>query len=265
MKSALALSAVLAAFGLVARSALAAPQMLGVVASAEPVPMHCANGVCSAELSALCLEKERALPQDGTPYDALDPEKLSLVVTASDGSLSTVPASGLRIVSRRSQVAIEVSLPEAVARKLGAVALAVKVAPELALIPAPVAGDASPIGRADVARARDALATARALLAQDKERVGMAALMNRLINALPGDSGADPIVADRAWQGVAGVPAEAASGDPVVREAAQIYRSCRLGLAGIWPSGLRRCLEFSHDATIGGLNAELWQIVGTGS
>jgi hypothetical protein len=265
MKSALAFAAALATLGFFAAAGFAAPQMLSVVASGEPVPMHCADGVCRAELSALCLEKERTMPEDGTPYAALDPEKLSLVIKAADGSVRNLPAGGLHIVSRRSQIAVEVSLPESVARALGAVELADNAGPDLALMPLPVAGDPTPHRPAEVARARDMVAAADALLARDGERTRMARLLNRLINALPGDSGADPVEAERAWQDVTGGPSHAATGDPVLAEAAQIYESCRLGLADIWPPGLRRCLEVSHDAVMGGLNADLWKIIGTGS
>ena len=265
MKIALAFAAALAALALFATGSLAAPQMLSVVASGAPIPMHCADGVCRAELSALCLEQERTMPEDGTPYDALDPGKLTLVVKAADGSVRSLPAGGLHIVSRRSQIAVEVSLPESVARSLGAVELAVDAAPGLALMPVPVAGDPSPLRPAEVARASDMLGSAAALLGRDGERTRMARLLNRLINALPGDSGADPARAERAWQGVTGIPWHAATSDPVLAEAAQIYESCRLGLADIWPPGLRRCLEVSHDAVMGGLNADLWKIIGTGS
>lgn len=265
MKTALAFAAALAALGLFATGSMAAPQMLSVVANGAPIPMHCADGVCRAELSALCLEQERTMPEDGTPYDALDPDKLTLVITAADGSVRSLPAGGLHIVSRRSQIAVEVSLPESVARSLGAVELAVNAAPDLALMPLPVAGDPSPLRPAEVARARDMLGSAAALLARDGGRTRMARLLNRLINALPGDSGADPAQAERAWRDVTGSPPHATASDPVLAEAAQIYESCRLGLADIWPPGLRRCLEVSHDAVMGGLNAELWKIIGTGS
>ncbi|HXQ68060.1 MAG TPA: hypothetical protein VN980_15925, partial [Alphaproteobacteria bacterium] len=223
------------------------------------------DGICRAEFSAFCLQKERTMPQDGTSYDALEPEKLTLVVKAADGSVHTLPGGGLSIESRRSQVAVEVSLPESIARELGAVELAVGVAPDLALVPAVAANDPRPFRSAEVARARDTLATADVLFARDVGRTRMARLLNRLINALPGNSGADPANAERAWQRVTGSPSHFATSDPVLSEAAQIYESCRLGLADIWPPGLRRCLEVSHDAVMGGINADFWNIVGTGS
>jgi len=265
MRAGLVCLAAGASLGLFAGSASAAPQMLGVVASAEPVPMHCEDGVCRAELSAFCLQKERTMPEDGTSYDALEPEKLALVVKGADGSVHTLPAGGLSIESRRSQVAVEVSLPENVAHELGAVELAVKAAPDLALVPVVAANDASPFRPAEVARAHDTLAAADVLFARDVARTRMAHLLNRLINALPGDTGADPANAEQAWQRVTGTPSRLAASDPVLSEAGQIYQSCRLGLADIWPSGLRRCLEVSHDAVMGGLNADVWNIVGTGS
>ncbi len=258
--------ATLASLGFLAANAAAAPQMLGVVASAGPIPMHCEDGACRAELSAFCLEKERSMPTDGTSYEVLDPGKLTLVVRDADGTLVTMPAEGhVRLTSRRSQVAVEVSLPQSYAKALGAVEIAVAVAPDLALLPVAEAGDATPIRPEEVAMARATLGAADALFAHDSGRARMAHLLNRLVNALPGDSGADPRVADAAWRSVTGAALQPDGSDPVLAEAAQIYQSCRLGLADIWPPGLRRCLEASHDAVMGGINADFWKIVGAGS
>ena len=61
----------LAAFPLIAIAPLpaqAAPQILGLMASAEPVPMTCVDGTCTAELSSVCLQQQRPTPLTGTVY-----------------------------------------------------------------------------------------------------------------------------------------------------------------------------------------------------
>lgn len=259
-------AAVLASLGLAATHASAAPQLLGVVASAEPVPMHCEGGTCMAELSAFCLEKERSIPQDGTAYQALDSEQLTLVVTGADGAVRRLPAAGrVSLVSRRSQVAVEVSLPESALSELGASKLALAAAPELALVPVAEANDAQPIRADEIAAARETMGVASGLFQRDNGRTRTVHMLNRLINALPGNDGADPALAERAWQVVVGSPFRREQSDPVLADLARTYESCRLGLADIWPPGLRRCLEVSHDATMGGVNADFWKIVGAGS
>ena len=63
-------------FGTVAVTALvlfagtvhAAPQSLGLVTTAQPVPMICGDGGCVAQLSSFCLQKERKPPSYHTPY-----------------------------------------------------------------------------------------------------------------------------------------------------------------------------------------------------
>jgi len=45
--------------------AQAAPQILGLIASADPVPMTCVDGTCTAELSSVCLQQHRPTPPTG--------------------------------------------------------------------------------------------------------------------------------------------------------------------------------------------------------
>jgi hypothetical protein len=186
--------AALAAVGLATGGAEAAPQMLGVVASVEPIPMHCTNGTCAAELSSFCLQESRSMPSDGAAYQALDPDKLTLVVTKADGSTERVPAGPyVKLASARNYVAVSVSLSEAEAHKLGATAVAITVGPRLTLLPVATLDDSRPLTAEEIATARTALrAAATNLFDADTPRTREARLMNRLINALPTDEGGGP-------------------------------------------------------------------------
>ena len=63
--------AVVAALAMLpATGAVAAPQMLGLTV-VEATPLNCADGVCSAEFSAICLQEHRAIPKPGTRYAAV--------------------------------------------------------------------------------------------------------------------------------------------------------------------------------------------------
>jgi hypothetical protein len=246
-------------------NANAAPQMLGVVASAEPMPLRCEGGVCSIELSSFCLEKERSMPQDGSAYEVLDPSKLSLVVTAQDGTLRQLSAAGhVQITSLRGHVAVAVTMPESFVRDLGATQIAVIVAPDLALMPVAVANDPKPILPEEIVAARGAVAAASSLFERDDPRMRMVRVLNRLINAMPRNDNDQP-GAERAWSVAVGAPFSLEQSDPVLSDAALVFASCRTGLAEIWPPGMRRCLQAQHDAEMGGINADVWKLIGAGS
>jgi len=50
-------------FGLAGGTAQAAPQVLGLQASLQPTPMICTDKGCRADLSAFCLQQQRADPK----------------------------------------------------------------------------------------------------------------------------------------------------------------------------------------------------------
>ncbi|MEK9722675.1 MAG: hypothetical protein VW405_04210 [Rhodospirillaceae bacterium] len=69
----------------VAAAAQAAPQIIGVVATAQPLPVQCADGVCTAEVSGVCLQEKRPAPPEGTAYRAHGTATLTLTVRTPDG------------------------------------------------------------------------------------------------------------------------------------------------------------------------------------
>ena len=247
--------------------ALAAPQLLGVVATAEPISMTCAEGDCTVELSAFCLERDRAMPQDGMPYQLLDPSKITLVITNEDGETHRVAAAPyVRIASERNFYAVKLSLAESSARELGAAHLAVAVAPQLILVPQAAANDPQPITEEEVAKVRDLRrGIAASFFDQDSRDMAEVRIMNRLINALPIEDRVDLATSGTIWRKVVGEAYQLDQQDPVIAEVASFYSSCRLGTNNPWPPTLRRCLQMSHDAIMGGINAQYWRAADTGS
>ena len=261
----LVLGILLLVVGLPVANAGPMPQILGVVASTEPLPMTCDGGTCAVELSAFCLERDRSTPQDGTPYRALDVGKLTLVVTAADGAERRVAAEPyVRIASARGYTAVTVSLPEAVARELGAVKLALAVGEQLAL--APAADDRQPRSKEDIAAAR----AARSAIAGDTAERGIpeavaARILNRLVNTVPRERLVDETSAGALWLQAAGRPLRIEDLPPGFGEAALFFEYCRSSAESLGASTLRRCLAMSHDALMSGVNSEYWRILGTGS
>lgn len=250
-----------------ALDASAAPQMLGVVASAEPVSMSCTKSACTVELSSFCLQEERGIPMDGETYQALDPGKLTLVVTGADGAVRRVSAAPyVQIASARGFSAVSISVSEAAAEKLGAKALAIVVAPRLTLVPEAQPDDPQPLTAGEIAQVRSSLsAVAADLFDADTPSTRQIKLMNRLINAVPGDERDEPGAIDNAWQRVMSGTVSTAQNDPAVAAATATYNYCRSALGITWPSAFRHCLQSIHDAELGAINADFWKIVRTGS
>jgi hypothetical protein len=267
MNTRLLVVALCGAFALPQLDAMAASQLLGVVASADPVSMTCADGKCTAELSAFCLERDRAMPLDGAPYRLLDPDKIVLVVTTKDGEERRIGAEPyVQIASERDFHAVEVSVPESVSRDLGAVRIAVSVSPQLILAPQSAANDPQPITDDEIERARDSWrAVESTLFDQDSPELGRVRIINRLVNALPSEIGVDLPTSNIIWRQVVGEAFQLDRSDPIIAEVASIYSSCRLGATNPWPPTLRRCLQMNHDAIMGGINSQYWQAVDAGS
>lgn len=261
------LGAVFIALGLPVASATAAPQILGLVASAEPLPMTCEGGTCVVELSAFCLERDRSMPEDGTPYQALEAGKLTLVVTAADGSERRIPAEPyVRIASARGYSAVAVSLPEQAAQALGAVKLALAVGPQLALAPEAVEADRQPLSEEEIARARTTLiAIAGDVVERGAPEAVAARILNRLINLVPRERTVDEAAAGGLWLQAAGRPFRLSDPEPGFGQAGLFFDYCRTSAVSLGASTLRGCLAMSHDALMSGVNSEYWRIVGSGS
>ncbi len=248
------------------RGAAAAPQILGMVATAEPMLLVCAGGTCSAEFSTFCLQDKRVPPRPGTAYTVAHSEGLTLVVTAADGSQRRLPAANLvRVTSARAYMAVTVSVAERSLKALGATRASITVGQRVSLVPVPVSGDPWPLTGDDVASATGPLrAGAASIFDRGGELPVAARITNRLINAAPSDGPLGPHRRDGLWRRVVGAdPADAA--DPGTRSAARIFTLCRGLVAEGAYSTLRSCLEIQHDALMVETNSRYWQTMGAGS
>jgi len=254
------------AIGLPIGSAVAAPQILGLVATADtPTELKCANGTCSAEFSAICLQQGRDAPKNGTPYEAVDHSALTLVVTGEDGKTRRLPATGLVINSARSYAAVTVRISESRLRALGGKRVALSVGQGAALTPVPIAGDPASQTQKEIAAA---IATFRsvgqATLADGTPLAQGYRGMMAMINALPRDDA--PLNGMRE----SNLARQTLRGVPMSSEARAFTEErlefCENLTSGAWYSGgLRPCLQQQHDAFITNKNHDYWQAAGAGS
>lgn len=253
--------------------AAAAPQVLGVVASAEARPLTCRDGTCSLYLSSFCILERREPPAPGTlyhPASAYAPASggaMTLVVTTAAGGRLRLPAAGtVTFESYAGYTAVRASLPEAALARLGGVAAALEVGARAILIPESVAGDPDPLGPEEIALATGPWRTAAEHVFErgaKTPRAQAARLLGVLINALPERGRAGAAARETVWARVAAAGALAGL-SPAAVEAARVATGvCRGFTRGASQKPLRRCLEARHDAWMMDLNQDYWdELVG---
>src|SRR3546814_19744295 len=76
-------------------TAAAAPQVLLVVTPKDEMPLVCEGGSCSTEVTAICLQPDRANPERGTDYsivpDSAGKDRITLHGRTADGREMTLP------------------------------------------------------------------------------------------------------------------------------------------------------------------------------
>ena len=248
----------LAALGLaaVAPGAHASPQILALLSTEGAVPLRCQGAVCSAELSAFCLERNRATPDAGTAYRAAPNAVLILVVTAPDGSVREIDARRLaEFASVRDMTAVRVTVDR---RALGdAARVAIRSGSETALLPVHLPRYGKMREKDDVERVTGEVRES----AQGVDRSADAAVARDLARTLDTLRHED--------EKAAALTAGAAL--PVVRHcAAKVaeqtsWRDKTIGVHGHWTGrsivgapSLKSCLEQAHASLMLQLNLRFW-------
>ena len=252
--------AALALIALGVSEAAAAPQMIALIATAEPVTLQCARGQCGAEFTAICLERFRPSPLPGTAYYLHDPESLTVEGVRSDGGVVALDASELvTIASERGHSAVRLSVPWTVLREYGIASVRMSVAGNTTLVPVPEAGDRAAHTEADIALVAGPLrSAASAIIANGGEQIAAARMALRVVNSLPRLGRASGTERDEALQFTASLAGLAGHG-MVQAGFDRCYANTRASLMS-----LRQCLASAHDQFIGELNTRYWRAVETG-
>src|SRR5262245_37690053 len=75
------------------QDASAAPQVLALMTSDQPIPLTCNDRECSALVGTFCLQRDRDIPVYGQPYEANRPERLTLSLIDSAGAVRQVESA----------------------------------------------------------------------------------------------------------------------------------------------------------------------------
>lgn len=237
-------------------TACAAPQILGLVATDEAVPMQCVGGRCSAMLSAFCLQKERLPPDFEAAYQPAAPGSVTVVVTSADGAVRRLDARGLvAFRSRYGFTAIRADLALDGLGPMAPVSLELEVAPRAVMLPEAAAGDPDPLSAEEIALATGPWRiAAEAVLEADSEPARAARLTARLVNALPLSGGIPAGARASLWDRVAGAMA------PV--SARKAFEACSRSVDQSVGYPLRKCLEERHEKMQIRNTRDYWESLG---
>jgi len=254
--------AALLAAALAAVPALAAPQIVAATPSNGPVAMACDGDGCAAEISTICLQRDRAAPPPGARYalDAAHRAAIAVTGVRADGGKIALDAGILDFTALRGQVAFRVALPAKELKRLGLAGLSVRIERPAMLVPEPEPGDGEPQTAADLARtAGEMAATAAYWLRLNGEAMAVARVTSRIVNRLPEAGAVGRDAAQRLWRDAAASEGGLAAGrgDAIAR-ARHMVEFCRssAGEPGQFP--MRRCLARFHDRTLQDLNRGYW-------
>ena len=245
------------------------PQILGLIASNGAVPLDCADGRCTVELSTFCMQEYAPVPAPGTPY-ALAPNSLAAVVvlaSTADGRRVRLPVGEFaEVVAVRSNRAVRL---EVSADRLAAMGLRdpmVEVGDLASLVPTTLLASDDPAVESEIALVTGPLRRVADRLVDRAGAATVAALItNRLVNAVPDDGFGD--VPDRAglWTSVLAAVGPTLSGDTEgVAMAEEAFGRC-VEIPGGGFISFRQCLAARHDIFLSPQNRNYWHAVRSGT
>jgi hypothetical protein len=235
------------------------------VATNGATPLTCEGGICTAEISAFCLQEYRGEPARGTAYNLVDPTKILLVASAADGrEIRRSVGHVAHLTVTRGQYALRISLPQDMLAAMGSRDAAIVVAPLASAIPVPVVGDPNPLTEQEIALAAGPLRTAaQPIVAGNEQNAVAARITNRLLNLLPPEGNGTRVAHNRAFDTALGARRSSPNADYGVVRATEAFHTCRT--LRMVDGGVKRCLETAHDRFMGFVNIDYWRAVGAGS
>lgn len=243
-----------------AQNVEAAPQILAALPVESGIELSCADGLCAAQLSTYCLQRERPAPSMGTAYVPSHTEHFTLVLSGENGTEVRVPAGEHMVfLENRGFMSVAASIEIGRLKTLGATKARLVVWPGAALIPVAEANDPDPLTADEIAYVTDSLRAHGEDMVDSRTEAHTAQLLAKLNSALPAEGRVSANSFDGMWQHAIGDDVPLPTAGPALDGARKAYDECYGGKATYMIGGLRRCLEFQHDDMIRNLNIDYWQ------
>lgn len=248
-----------------AQPAGAAPQILGMVATAEPTRLICENGVCQAEFSTICLQKHRVSPVAGTVYRQAAAARLEMTVTRAGGGEVTVPLGDrARITAHREFTSVMISVPEDLIRSLGGSAAGISVPRLASLVPEAVPGDISPLTAHEIAQFTGPLRSAAETFLRADPDLPVAKLLNKVLNAVEHNDTVYRSDGSAIWARVKD-DAEARTAPAARRRVQAVIRECTTDTPNRAVWGTKGCIGLRHGEVLMKTTKDVWKGLGAGS
>ncbi len=245
--------------------ASAAPQILAALPSESGIPFTCAEGLCVADLSTYCLQRDRPAPEFGAAYEPSDPGAFTLVVTDASGAVRRLGAADhVSFVEGRGFTAISARVAAEALARLGAVSARMEIEPNASLLPVAVIGDPDPLTPEEIARTVGPMRRLGARVVDSSPKAKAAGVIGALANASPRRGTVEPDRREPLWRQVTGGDRTAGAQSPGQALARSAYDGCLAAYDGHEAFSFRGCLEGRHDALLRDLSVEYWN-VGAGS
>lgn len=255
---------------LVSHPAIAAPQILGLLASAKPIPLTCKNGFCTAEISTYCLQSHRSAPESGTRYQfASDRDVSILAKTASGKSIELTLSEFATIKSARGHSSLQYSIAESLLAKRGVSSAHIVIGKFASAIPQLVENDKNPISKAELEAYTGPLRqVADQIIGKTPTSTTIAETLNTLLNHFDEKAPVSRAGVTTLWKKAIGdYPTEASSDG--LRYAAKELDVCANLSTPSNPfssveNGTRQCLEAAHDRIAAEITNRVWSGLGPG-
>jgi hypothetical protein len=225
------------------------PQALGLVATAEPIPIHCEGAECSVNLSAFCLQQKRRSPAPSDLYRQATAGAVQVSARTLGGAQVILDEKDLTFRPDPEYTSVRVSIPRAAVTTLDIKTLRLTVGRRASLLP--IEAPASAGLDAAIGPHREIAAR---FFEKSDSRAKAVHMVNRLINELPRTSASNPSQRHSAWE-------KASNAQPNGDERQwvdELYRNCGKAADASPYLSVRQCLADWHHRSLSNTNKSFW-------
>ncbi|MDP6803921.1 MAG: hypothetical protein QF902_01130 [Rhodospirillales bacterium] len=245
------------------------------------MPLLCEGGECAADITTICLQRDRDMPLKGTVYDIMteapDDQPLRIVGLLADGGEVELAsaAAPVSIVAERGHLAVKLSVSASVVDRFQLSQLIARVSGPVVLAPRPEPGDDNPQTETDLAESQGTLRSlAEETIAANPAKMAVAAVLHEAVNALPRLRATTRADHQAAWRR-ASASASGAEAEKAIEQARNAFRACSSVALGsgrkpheepTWEKfTFRDCLGTMHNGAVNPVNETYWKNLYHGS
>ena len=243
----------------------AAPQLLGIIATATPVKLHCDGDTCRTELSTICMQVHRDTPERHQPYQAYDLNVFSVVTKTQAGETVHIALDQASFRAERGYTATSIEFSMDTLKARGLTPIALSVTKGGVLIPTAVAGDPNPIMDGEAEQVFASLQpVADKVFKKHSTDFAAIQIVNRLMSETPDRGRMAKADRENLWSNTFGENARESS-SVGMRRAADTYGYCQYRTKQGKFFSVRRCLEQRLDGMLMNINTDYWKATQPGS